>query len=82
MISGDDLMGEAVHLLPGTKEVDNESEVGSLDVVVLPLLLPLLPTDIKSHAYAELEKRTSDKHAVKFIEERVQVFDEAKSERK
>ncbi|XP_062507972.1 protein unc-13 homolog D-like isoform X2 [Corticium candelabrum] len=78
-ITGDDLIGEAVYLLSGTKEVHSESEVARFDIVTLPLSLPTRPSS-SSCAYAELERRTSDEHALKFVERRKKAFKMAKNE--
>ena len=75
------MIGEAVHLLPGTNEVKNESEVDCCDVITLPLLLPSQPS-CSSCAYAELERRTiSDEKALEFIESRKKAFKMAENER-
>lgn len=78
--TGDDIIGEAVHLLPGTKTVQYESEVGSFDHITLPLSLPSEPTDRQS-AYFQLMKRTSDSNALEFIKGRKKAFKMADSER-
>ena len=78
--SGDDIIGEAVYLLPGTENVHTESEVGSLDKVTLPLSLPSIPKNQHS-AYFELEKRSSDDNALNFIQSRKKAFKMADSER-
>lgn len=79
-LSGDDMIGEAIYLLPGTENVHAESEVASLDKVTLPLSLPSVPKNQHS-AYFELEKRSSDDHAAQFIQSRKKAFKMADSER-